>query len=714
MTDNRDDLPSDLGQTLAKLRNAAGLSQGDIVNALGKPDISLEIKADQSRISRIENGTVSPGNREIETYLSAINTQEARDYQQFLKKSWQNIDRPSFWNPQREDLWKAEICLQKLKKLIAEGVPDYFLPQAKMHQERIQEEAKYLTALKHSIAYVGSIGVGKTTAICQLTGLVIPKEKKFANQSVFAVGSGRTTVCEVGIRGGDKFGIRIKPETSEEIDRLVDDLCGTHYTNSEDKDDRSDILPQEIQRLLLNMAGLKKNTFADLVKSCENKEILALNFKERLKLQERKRDELWFDDQSSAQTGIEWLKETFKAINFGNNREVTLPQRIDVIVPDQVIFNSDYELDIIDTRGIDDNGTAIRRDLIEFLKNPRTLTVLCSRFKDAPDRQICDLIENRVESGSEQVLKDRTIILCLPQNQEDEEMNNPETGDYVDSKEEAYSFKWMEIQDQIKPKLKQLQVTDIPVQFFNAKSGKDEAAEISNILLEKIHSLRMASGDRLNGAINAIESLIKNQKEQNAKQAYQTVNRALKHFLDKYRNKPLSLSPVYLKLTEEMEKTHQKTIRAAMKRQGIYGDKFDIYFLLGNGARQVAWNSIVPIFYKLKGVIETLESDPMVQEYAESFLKEILSNWEIWKDEFLDYTQKLCEITFKSHLLASRWLYFIDTITGSGYRNEVIQKLKDWFNEDDQYDWQKSLNSQVQKAWQDQVIAKLEKLTDSD
>jgi hypothetical protein len=59
----------------------------------------------------------------------------------------------------------------------------------------------------------------------------------------------------------------------------------------------------------------------------------------------------------------------------------------------------------------------------------------------------------------------------------------------------------------------------------------------------------------------------------------------------------------------------------------------------------------------------------MVQEYAESFLKEILTNWEIWKDEFLDYTQQLGERTFKRPLLES-WLlwYEIGTITGSGYR----------------------------------------------
>jgi hypothetical protein len=49
-----------------------------------------------------------------------------------------------------------------------------------------------------------------------------------------------------------------------------------------------------------------------------------------------------------------------------------------------------------------------------------------------------------------------------------------------------------------------------------------------------------------------------------------------------------------------METTHQKTIRAAMKRQGIYGDKFDIYFLLGNGARQVAWNYYFSYFLRVE------------------------------------------------------------------------------------------------------------------
>ena len=206
----------------------------------------------------------------------------------------------------------------------------------------------------------------------------------------------------------------------------------------------------------------------------------------------------------------------------------------------------------------------------------------------------------------------------------------------------------------------------------------------------------MASCDRLHGAINAIDILIKTQKEENTKEAYERVSRALNHFLAEYLNQPLSLSPIYLELIEEMEKTHQNTIRATMKRQGIYLDKLDIYFWLGNGSRKIAWNAIIRIFYEFKGVIKTSKSDPIVQEYAASFLNEILSQWDIWKKEFLDYTQQLGERTFKGRMLASQWLWYeCNQITGSGYRNEVIQKLKEWFNEPPQCESQKILNSQI-------------------
>jgi transcriptional regulator with XRE-family HTH domain len=708
MAGNRFEWPSDLGPTLAKLRKNAGRKQGYIEEALEQEDISLT----QSQISRIENGTVKPSRSEIEAYLSAIDTDEAQDYRKFLDQSWENLQRPSFWNPQREDLWKAETCLQELNRLISPEAPEYLRRQAEMHQERIQQEAEYLGSLKHSIAYVGSIGVGKTAAICHLTGLLIPKAKKFTSKNALPVAAGRTTVCEVGIKVGEKLGVRIKPQTPEEIDKLVEDLSVQWVSENQEhpdseKADLSGIVPQEIKRLLLNMAGLNDQGFVGLVKSCKTNDSLVEKFKEKLKLQDRKKQEIWFEDENSNLNEIEWLQKTFNAINYGNNLEVTVPKLIDVIVPDGMVYDSVFELEIIDTRGLDKEGTTIRRDIMDCLHNPRTLTVLCSSFNDAPSSQICDIIDNLIQEGSEKVLSERTLILCLPKNDEADDMKNL-AGDEIDSTEEAYELKKKEIHNKILPKLTDCDEKDISVLFFNAKSGGEDPSKIFDNLLTKISDLRKASCSRLQKATNAINILIKNQKKLDAKKAYQKVIQSLKSFLDEYCQEALSLSPSYRYLIWEIEKKHQKTIRATIIRLGQY-DQLDIYVILGQVTRTVAWNTTSSIFYEFRGAIKNLKSDPLVKEYAETFLEEILVNWKGWHEDFLSKTEQLGEDIFKRRLLSSYLLWWeCNECKGLGYKKDVLTKLEKWFAE--QQDLQTDLNSQIEEAWQNKVLAKLENL----
>ncbi|MHC5720511.1 MAG: hypothetical protein ACYTX0_52945, partial [Nostoc sp.] len=123
---------------------------------------------------------------------------------------------------------------------------------------------------------------------------------------------------------------------------------------------------QEVQRLIFGMAGLKGNeeNFAELANQHENSDALRLNFSEMLKLPERTREEIWFEETSN-QREIEWLKETFRQINYGLHKEFSVPRRIDIIVPGELFQSSLYELQVIDTWGLDKDGTAVRRDLMD-------------------------------------------------------------------------------------------------------------------------------------------------------------------------------------------------------------------------------------------------------------------------------------------------------------------------------------------------------------
>ena len=295
------EINADLGPTLAELRNAADLKQADIAKSLN---------GDQSRVSCIEEGVVTPTESEVEGYLTAVGTDDAKAYREFLKLRWEHLERPSFWHPQRNALCKAEIYLQKLEELKSQlDLPKLLLNQAQMYGDTLRREAKYLTSLKHSITFIGRIGVGKTTFISKLTGLVIPQTIKPGDEIVLETGAGGTTVCEVRIQQGDKFGIFVEPQAEEEINKIVEDLCAVCKNSNEgEQKDKQTNVSKEMDRLIRNMTGLvtekrenaygKKEIFdplIDLANRCDDADTLRLELLDRMKLQERNRRKIWFE-----------------------------------------------------------------------------------------------------------------------------------------------------------------------------------------------------------------------------------------------------------------------------------------------------------------------------------------------------------------------------------------------------------------------------------
>ena len=78
-------------------------------------------------------------------------------------------------------------------------------------------------------------------------------------------------------------------------------------------------------------------------------------------------------------------------------------RRISVIVPKPVIEDeaslaiSSLAISIVDTKGID--GTAERDDLEFHLNDPRTITVLCSRFQRCPIK-LCSEVAGQSHRGT--------------------------------------------------------------------------------------------------------------------------------------------------------------------------------------------------------------------------------------------------------------------------------------------------------------------------
>jgi transcriptional regulator with XRE-family HTH domain len=713
MIDSIHDFPSDLGQTLAELRNAAGKTQTDIAGNL---------KIDQSRVSRIEKGTVTPTQSEIDGYLSAIETDDAKAYHEFLKLRWIHLNRPSFRHPQREELCKAETSLQKLENFKSQSkVLKQQLNEAQLYGDTLLREAKYLSDLNHSLAFVGKVGIGKTTAICKLTGLVNPQEPRFNRKSVLATGKGRTTACEVHIRPRNKFGLVVHPFSEDEINKVIQDFWAVwKNSNEEDAENEKTDVSWEIERALRNMTKLvseneeSEDPLVDILKQCENVATFRTEIFELLKLSERKQQEFWFDE-TSEQTNRENLQKKFKDINYSLDNELPLPQRIDVFVPDKIFLFSPYELELVDTRGVDVEGTAkgtvIRQDLIDYLDDPRTLTVLCCKFDDAPGDLIYSLIDKLSETR-EEAFKERVIILILPHNDDALETTD-NAGNEIETEEEAYKQKQSEVQRKLR-KLQQKSNKELkmPIFFFNASS--EVPVQVEELLNKPLETLRLTHVKPLLEAVDALDVLIKDIEEKNAREARKKVIAALNIFLEQNPQLPLLEQRVDEYLMKEMSKAHPRKVLATVRRGGSL-DSLNVYVILSNGVRNIAWHSSKEPYYGLRGIINNLLGNSDLKP-AHNFLKQINANWSVWREDFLKYAEQTGKQVFQFQLEYDFNWAECAAMYGQGgqFRKRVISKLEQWFQDSEQEHLHDLLNHRLENAWQEKVLEQLSNLTDED
>jgi len=185
-----------VGKDLERLRrNAEG-------GKLNQAKLAEVLKTDKSRISRIETAEIVPDSDEVLRIAEAIGTAESRDYAAYFREQWTVLEKPPYWHPSRTQLAEAEKFLSDIDCFLTKPqTTEAAKAQANLHRETILAAAEYLRSLQHTVAFVGDIGVGKSSAICGLTGLMLAPESKagtaLSRRVVLEAASGRTTLCEV-------------------------------------------------------------------------------------------------------------------------------------------------------------------------------------------------------------------------------------------------------------------------------------------------------------------------------------------------------------------------------------------------------------------------------------------------------------------------------------------------------------------------------------
>jgi transcriptional regulator with XRE-family HTH domain len=694
-----------IGHYLAQLREQAGLKQAELAR---------KVTWSPAVLSRVESGERELNQDELDEVLRAIGTDDALMLGERLQRKWDVLPAPPLTHPEQDLLWSAELAAKQLRALsVADDVSAAF-------QRRLDEylgELQYLAGLvlkrDHTVAFIGSIGIGKSTAICRMTGLEVYDEGAPV-QPVLEAGAGGITVCEVHLYTGPQYGIAIEPCSDDEIRQhvmdFVDHISGAGNPADNDDAEQTDGdaqgISREIERAIRNMASLRvrkekvdgKTVRRDdaklLASSHTSTRELLVDVLARMELHKRDARQIWYD-ASTGKPPLVWLKETFEAINNGRVPEFTLPRRIEVVAPEGLLKGAaDLTVRLVDTKGID--RTAARADLEIHLDDPHSLAVLCCGFNNAPGAE-ARLLLARAREGGNRNLSLKAAILALPRPEEALAVKD-DAGDRVESVEEGYELKG----DQVATALEPLGLNELPVGFFNAR--EDAPGALQEFVLGRLRRVREDFSKRLEQATDNVREVIQNREREQNQAIIREAAAQLKNWLTQNADCPSLKQQIHASLIGELAKAHASTIHAAVRRGGDWPN-LDYRHQLGYGARALAANSLGRKLQEFQAIAKNLRTNP---EYALAvpLIEQAESVLLMAFDGVRNKMRLLGETLFENEMKrdAEFWRNCeSEWGQGSGYRERVAERSKRWFGDERKEELNRAIQSLLSTEWADSI-----------
>lgn len=708
--------PAGIGQDIAQFRAEVSSTQSQLASKSG---------VDQSRISRIEKGEVGTPSElgKILDTLTVLGSKGAADYGAYLTKEWRYVERPDFSNPQRNILELAEEGLRQIADFLEEEERPWPLRrQLERQRAAIEASAVYLGKNTHQIAFIGEVGVGKSTAISFLYGLLDPTSaaSDLRERVVLETGGGRTTLCEVNIRRGPGFGIVVQAQSDEEMRNLVSDFCAATWLRRSGGDGQKNDsvnVSEEVQRALRNMSGLtvrrerdamgQTNSLdqaAELASQCATEEEFRARVIELMKFELRTRREIWIED-GVAKTAMQQLRKVFRDINNGRLSDVPLPGSIDLLIPG---FGSEVPglaVSAVDTKGLDE--VVVRADLDARLKDTRAHVVLCSTFNQAPSTSVQLLLNHLRNAHGQRVDAGKVSVLALPRDDEAMAVKD-DSGEPPIDDEDGYQLK----RDQI---LRTLAGGDgalngVPILFFNAK--KDDTAKVRGQLIEQIVRLRKSYEDRLLDECAAADEVVRHHETQAFTSAVQAVADQLSNFLGAHAPLPPRVRQPSAELIEAMTGIrYASTIWAMTRRNGEYYN-FSVSHQVGAGGAKDALLRSKTWFEKLQGVLDTLKQDDDLL-LAQKTIKQVEVSAEGWRRTFAEAARTAAVEVYRGPLEADTGLWSHCAAqwgAGPGFKSRVVRIIRDWF--ENQTELNQKLEGVMAALWDKTVVRPLERLSD--
>ncbi|MBI3700087.1 MAG: helix-turn-helix transcriptional regulator [Afipia sp.] len=683
---------------LRRAREEAGLKQNDVALRLG---------VSGSVISRLEKADVTTDDVMAHRYLEALGTSIGSEIAAFYSRDWRLSDRPSFFHPDREALWSGEQALQRLEDFATSEDYDPLLdvPITKI-KSGLETAIAFVGRLDHSMAWIGSVGVGKTTALSLLTNLVV-EGKGGIRQPVFPATGGRTTISEVVVRAAPAYGIAVEPMSEDAVRLLVADLVNGLAKNEGG-------VSTELERAIRNMADLRRSRdekrgnvdpIRDLLDQKKNavddviEEVIV-----RMNLNDRTETQLILSE--STENGLRWLSENITTINYGQHQRFSLPERVTVFVPPSFLRKMRYDVTIVDTKGI--HGTTLRQDLRAHLDDARTLSILCCMFNEAPGAEALKMLGELKSLGSDALDRQRIVILVLPRGDEAMKIID-ESGEQPETAEDGYAIRALQVADTFRKE----GLPDVPVVFFNAMT--DMPSVVWDQLGGRIGVLRQRQLDRLSRFVDVSADLVTNADAAKIQQARVALAEEVVRMCEAYgRLQPL-VRPAHQTLLDEIGKGHASSIAASVNRRGEWSN-FSVMHIIGLGVRVDANFRTHEVFTKIDGRLEGLSQKFSSLPEAVTILESLREDLEEWRQEFLLQAVTIGRVAFKPYLdsasdlwkgLAAYWGQ------GSGYRSKVLADISRWFEETEEVgEARRRVETRLREAWRGLVINRLKAATE--
>ncbi|WP_067521924.1 hypothetical protein [Endozoicomonas ascidiicola] len=552
-----------------------------------------------------------------------------------------------------------------------------------------------------TIAFMGRVGVGKTSALCHLLGLQTPKGE------VLNTGSGRTTVCEVELRFGSEPKIEAVPATAETIHAYLEEF--TQYLAFKQGDSAegsgAGVRPSsEIERALRNMLNLPvkltktpagkvltTDHAADLLVESGDARRFMVALQSRINLEARQQTRFApaLEDQSKL---LDWIKTTFSALNNGLNASASLPEKIIITLNLPFFADLPGDLCLLDTKGIDD--TANRADLAEKMNSRRTLNVLCTGFNDAPDKATQSLLELAVKGGQSKYLADETLLLVLDRPGDAENVIGVD--EPVGDIELGRAIRQEQVEQQIQQTLK---LSDVAIQFHNMK--QDDTAPVLMAIADQLMRLQARIYQEIDGIAESVSQLSEQAKRLGENPDLETVRATIEPWLYKASGSVWNQQSFFETVAREVRVTHLGSVRASVNRWGSWYN-LDVYHVVAQACRSQLVRHFEPNQAELMSLLDNLQQRLGEKSGATGLVHQIRATLDVEIQKIYEQGAALATLSLDQTLKQDGEFWYAQQREwgkGPGYKDRIADGTVRWAVDKQFSESEVKIKSQSQALW---------------